>query len=163
MSFAGMHDSFVFIRHIPGSVFNKPGLLSSKIPDDVMSDWVSKRLLTSDDWSTEFQAIDGTLEPLTSAEEIQTESEFLVESSLMSTPAKRKKDSFVGEEYEGIPFPAWKTRKYERIFPQDPQALEALLVSGVVWCEEGDWCLAQWLILFTSVVRTWGRILLGQF
>ena len=27
-----------------------------------------------------------------------------------------------------------------------------------------DWCLAQcWLILSTSVVRTWGRILLGQF
>ena len=27
----------------------------------------------------------------------------------------------------------------------------------------GDWCLAQWRILSTSVVRTWGRILLGQF
>ena len=26
-----------------------------------------------------------------------------------------------------------------------------------------DWCLAQWLILSTSVVRMWGRILLGQF
>ena len=26
-----------------------------------------------------------------------------------------------------------------------------------------DWCLAQWLILSTSVVRTWGRIPLGQF
>ena len=25
-----------------------------------------------------------------------------------------------------------------------------------------DWCLAQWLILSTSVVRTWGRIPLGQ-
>ena len=27
----------------------------------------------------------------------------------------------------------------------------------------GDWCLAQWLFLSTSVVRTWGRIPLGQF
>ena len=26
-----------------------------------------------------------------------------------------------------------------------------------------DWCLAQWLILSTSVVRTWGRIPLGKF
>ena len=26
-----------------------------------------------------------------------------------------------------------------------------------------DWCLAQWLILSTSVVRTWGQIPLGQF
>ena len=26
-----------------------------------------------------------------------------------------------------------------------------------------NWCLAQWPILSTSVVRTWGRLLLGQF
>ena len=26
-----------------------------------------------------------------------------------------------------------------------------------------DWCLAQWLILSISVVRTWDRIPLGQF
>ena len=29
--------------------------------------------------------------------------------------------------------------------------------------EHRDWCLAQWLVLSTSVVRTWGRIPLGQF
>ena len=29
--------------------------------------------------------------------------------------------------------------------------------------EKRDWCLAQWLILSTSVVRTWGRIPFGQF
>ena len=131
MSFAGSHDSFVFIRrNIPGSVFSEPKLLSSKLPDDVMEDWTSKRL-TSDDWSNEFQAIDGIIEPLTSVEEIQTESEFLVESTLMRTPAKRKKDSFAGEEYEGNPYPAWKNRKYERSFPHDSQDLEALISSGV--------------------------------
>ena len=131
MSFAGSHDSFVFIRrNIPGSVFSEPKLLSSKLPDDVMVDWTSKRL-TSDDWTNEFQAIDGIIEPLTSVEEIQTESDFLVESSLMRTPAKRKKDSFAGEEYEGIPYPAWKNRKYARAFPMDPQDLDALISAGV--------------------------------
>jgi hypothetical protein len=59
MSFAGSHESFVFIhRNIPGSVFSDPKLLSSTLPDDVMTDWTSKRLTF--------------IEPLTSAEEIQT-------------------------------------------------------------------------------------------
>ena len=131
MVLTGTHESFVFIcQNVPGSVFSEPKIFSSKIRDDVMADWESKRL-TSDDWSTEFQAIDGTIEPLTSAEEIQTETEFLAESSLMRTPAKRKKDPFAGEDYEGIPFSAWKSRKYKRLFPQDPQALEALIATGV--------------------------------
>ena len=49
----------------------------------------------------------------------------------MRTPAKRKKDSFFGEDYEGVLFPDWKTRKYKRVFPHDPQDLEALISSGV--------------------------------
>ena len=131
MLFAGTSDSYVFIRrNIPGSVFVEPKLLSTKIPDDVMNDWESKTL-SSTDWSTEFQAIDGTSEPLTSAEEIQTEAEFLVESSLLRTPAKRKKESFAGEEYEGVPFPPWKNRKYERTLPENPEDLEAMIDEGI--------------------------------
>ena len=36
-------------------------------------------------------------------------------------------------------------------------------VSDVVFPQGRDRCLAQWLILSTSVVRTWGRIPLGKF
>ena len=131
MSFAGKDVSFVFIRrNIPGSVFSEPKLLTSKIPSDVMSEWESK-YLSGEEWTTEFQAIDGTNQPLTSAEEIQTETDFLLESSLLRTPAKRKKDSFGGEEYEGFAFPDWKNRKYDRTFPEDPQELEDLIDEGV--------------------------------
>ena len=131
VSCAGTDESFVFIRrNIPGSVFCEPKLLTSKVPDDVMSEWQSKTL-TTDDWQIEFQAVDGTYEPLTSAEEIQTESEFLVESSLMRTPGKRKKDSFAGEEFEAYALPAWKNRKYQRSLPDNPADLEALIDAGV--------------------------------
>jgi hypothetical protein len=95
-----------------------------------MSEWESKTL-TSTDWLTEFQAIDGTGEVLTSAEEIQTELDFLAESSLLRTPGKRKKDSFAGEEFEG-PLPSWKNPRYERTLPEDPQALKALIDEGVI-------------------------------
>ena len=131
MPFAGCTDSFVFIRrNIPGSVFSDPKLLSSKIPDDAMTEWQSK-VLSTDDWTTEFQAIDGTSEPLTSAEEIQTETDFPADSMLLRTPAKRRKDSFAGEEYEGIPLPAWKNRKFARSLPEDPQDLEAMIDEGI--------------------------------
>ena len=117
MLFAGSDLSFMFIcRNIPGSVFSEPKLLTSKVPDDVMNERQSK-ILSAYDWSMEIQAIDGTSEPLTSAEEIQTETDFLVMSALMRTPAKRKKDSFAGEEFEAYPLPAWKNRKYVRSFP----------------------------------------------
>ena len=100
VSCAGTDESFVFTRrNIPGSVFCEPKLLTSKVPDDDMTEWQPKTL-TTDDWQIECQAIDGTYEPLSSAEEIQTESDFLVESSLMRTPGKRKKDSFSGEEFD---------------------------------------------------------------
>ena len=39
-------------------------------------------------------------------------------------------------------------------------------IKRVLWSRcwtIGDWCLAQWLILSTSVVRKWGQIPLGQF
>jgi hypothetical protein len=76
MSFAGREGSFVFIcRNVHGSVFTEPKLASSKIPSDVMSEWESQTLSVTD-WSTEFQAIDGTSELLTSAQEIQTKSDF---------------------------------------------------------------------------------------
>ena len=131
MSFAGCTDSFVFIRrNIPGSVFSDPKLLSSKIPDDVMTEWQSK-VLSTDDWTTEFQAIDGTSEPLTSAEEIQAETDFLADSMLLRTPAKRKKDSFAGEDYGGIPLLAWKNRKFARSLPEDPQDLETMIDEGI--------------------------------
>ena len=101
MPFAGVDDSFVFIcRNIPGSVFSEPKLSSSKIPEDVMEEWNSIKLDLSD-WATEFQAVEGTNEPLTSADEVQIETEFLAESTLLRTPGKRKKDSFSGGEYEG--------------------------------------------------------------
>ena len=134
MSFAGKDVSFVFIRrNIPGSVFSEPKLLTSKIPaGDVMSEWESK-YLSGEEWTTEFQAIDGTNQPLTSAEEIQTETDFLLESSLLlCTPTKRKKNSFGGEEYyKGFALPDWKNRKYQRTFPEDTQELEDLIDEGV--------------------------------
>ena len=131
MLFTGLERSFVFIRrNIPGSVFSEPKLSTSKIPADIMSEWESKKLTTTD-WLTEFQAIDGTSEVLASAEEIQTESDFLAESSLLRTPGRRKKDSSAGEEFEG-PLPSWMNPRYERTLPEDPQALEALLDEGVL-------------------------------
>ena len=131
MSFAGSDLSFMFIRrNIPGSVFSEPKLLTSKVPDDVMVEWESKTF-SAYDWSMEFQAIDGSSEPLTSAEEIQNETDFLAESSLMRTPAKTKKDSFAGEEFEAYALPAWKNRKYVRSFPERPEELEALIDAGV--------------------------------
>jgi hypothetical protein len=130
MSFVGIDESYVFIRrNIPGSVFSEPKLSTDKIPAEVMTDWDSKYLSITD-WSTEFQAIDGTVEALTSAEEIQTESDFLIESSLLRTPGKRKKDSFAGEEFEGD-LPGWKNPRYERTFLQDLEELETLIEQGV--------------------------------
>ena len=130
VSFAGAPESFVFIcRNIPGTVFREPKLSSDKVPAEIMSDWVAKTLSISA-WTTEFQAIDGTSEILTSAEEFQTETEFLAESTLLRTPAKRKKDSFCGEEYEGLK-PSWTKPKYDRTFPEDTADLEALISEGV--------------------------------
>lgn len=66
-------------------MFSEPKLLSSsKIPDDVMTEWESK-ILSTDDWSTEFQAINRTSKLLTLAEEIQTETDLflLVESMFL--------------------------------------------------------------------------------
>jgi hypothetical protein len=130
VTFAGGEESFVFIRrNIPGTVYSEPKLSTSKVPHDVMLEWESKTL-TITDWSNEFQAIDGTSEVFTSAEEIQTETEFLVESSLLRTPGKRKKDSFGGEEFEG-PRPSWKNQKYDRSLPSDPIDLNILINEGV--------------------------------
>jgi hypothetical protein len=131
VSFAGVDESFVFIRrNIPGSVFSEPKLSSEKVPLDVMAEWEAKSFSIID-WATEFQAIDGTNEIPTSAEEIQTESDFLLESSLMRTPGKRKKDSFAGEEFEG-PLPGvWKSPRYTRIIPSDPTELEDLIEEGI--------------------------------
>lgn len=130
MPFAGDIDSFVFIRrNIPGSVFSQPKVSSSKISAEVMAEWESKNLMLAD-WITEFQAVDGTNEHLTSVEDIQIETEFLVESLLLRPPGKRKKDSFGGEEYEGT-LPSWKNPKYERSFPSDPVDLARLVEVGV--------------------------------
>ena len=95
-----------------------------------MSEWESK-YLSGEEWTSEFQAINGTNQPLTSAEEIQTETDFLLESSLLRTLAKRKKDSFGGEEYEGFAFPDWKNRKYQRTLPEEAQEFEDLIDEGV--------------------------------
>jgi hypothetical protein len=86
-----------------------------------MAEWESKNLVLAE-CITEFQAVGVTNEPLTSVEDIQTEIEFLVESSLLYTPGKRNKDSFGGEEDEGI-LPSWKNPKYERTLPSDPDDL----------------------------------------
>ena len=115
MSFAGLNKLFVFIRrNIPGSVFTEPKVSSSKIPDDVMEEWESQNLSTTE-WSTEFQAVDDTSKFLTSSEEIQAETDFLVDSShlLLRTPGKRKMDSFAGEGYKEMMAP-WKSPKYNR-------------------------------------------------
>ena len=48
----------------------------------------------------------------------------------MRTPAKRKKESFAGEEYEG-PLADWPNSKYQRILPEDPQELEELIEAGI--------------------------------
>ena len=45
--------------------------------------------------------------------------------------------------------------KFNDIGMQNPFTKQLMLFHG-------DWCLAQWLILSTSVVRTWGRIPFGQ-
>jgi hypothetical protein len=131
VSFAGLDESFVFIRrNIPGSVFSEPKLASKKVPVDVMAEWESKNFSIID-WATEFQAIDGTNEVPTSAEEIQTESDFLLESSLMRTPGKRKKDSLSGEKFEG-PLPGvWKSPRYTRTIPSNPMELEDLIEEGI--------------------------------
>ena len=64
-------------------------------------------------------------------EESQIEKEFILESSIMRTPAKRKKDSFGGVEYEFLR-PSWKNQKYDRTtLPEDPEELESLLTDGV--------------------------------
>ena len=91
VTFCGKSESFVFIRRIiPGTVFCEPKLASVKIPPEVMTDWES-RSLTISDWVLEFQAIDGTYDTSTSVEESQIEKEFILDSSLMRTPAKRKR------------------------------------------------------------------------
>jgi hypothetical protein len=134
MSFAGLNKLLVFIRrNIPGSVFTEPKVSSSKIPDDVMEEWESQNLSTTE-WSTEFQAVDGTSKFLTSSEEIQAETDFLVDSShlLLRTPGKRKMDSFAGEGCEEMMAP-WKSPKYnDRTFPEDSRNLEFVINAGVV-------------------------------
>ena len=131
MTFAGDDDSFVFIRrNIPGSVFSQPKLSSSKKTEEVMSNWESQNMILAD-WITEFQAVDGINVHLTSVEDIQIESEFLVESSLLRTPAKRKKDSFGGEEEDEANLAHWKNPRYERSLPEDPEELEMLMEEGI--------------------------------
>ena len=130
MTFAGLKESFVFIRrNAQGSVFSEPKLATTKLSDDVRAEWESKKL-SATDWATEFQAIDGTNEVLTSTEDIQVESDFLVESTLVRTLAKRKKDSFAGEEYEGS-IVYWPNSKYQRTLPEKPQELQDLINAGV--------------------------------
>ena len=129
VTFCGNPESFVFIRRaIPGTVFCEPRLTSSKVPSEVMSDWPN-RSLTISDWVLEFQAIDGTHDTPMSVEESQIEKEFILESSIMRTPAKRKKDS-LGDDYEGLR-PTWKNQKYQRTLPEDPEELESFISEGV--------------------------------
>ena len=131
LSFAGTTKSFIFIRrNIPGSVFCEPRLPVGRVPSDVMSEWQSKSLSLAD-WSLEFQAMDGTSEIPTSTEEIHTETDFLIESSILRTPSKRRKDSFSGDEYEGYMPGPWKNPKYERTIPEDPLLLESFIDEGV--------------------------------
>jgi hypothetical protein len=95
-----------------------------------MSELESKTLTITADWSTEFQAIKGTPKILTSVKEIKTESDFLVEISLMMTPGTRKKNSFAGEEFEGLQ-PSWKNQKYDCSLPCDPIDLKVLINEGI--------------------------------
>ena len=68
MSLTGSDESFIFIRRpIACTVFSEPRLPSFKIPEEVMNDWKFK-MLTFDNWTTEFQAVDGTNKPLATAE-----------------------------------------------------------------------------------------------
>ena len=53
-----------------------------------------------------------------------------------------------------------------RLFDVGVKACEKLSLNAssmLVIAVQRDWCLAQWLILSTSVVRTWGQIPHGQF
>ena len=81
-------------------------------------------------WTTEFQAIDGTYDLPTSTEELQTETDFLVESSLLRTPGRRKKDTLGGESYEGAR-PSLKNSRSDRTLPSDQYDLEKLIDEGV--------------------------------
>ena len=131
MSFAGVDDYFVFIRrNIPGSVFTQPKLASSKIIDEVMLEWTSKTRGLAE-WTTEFQAIDGTDEILGTADELQAEAEFLVDSSLLRTPTKRKQDSFSSESWYEGERPTWRNFKYVRTFPSDPEGLNQFISGGL--------------------------------
>ena len=131
LSYAGTSKSFFFIlRNIPGTVFCEPRLPVERVPTDVMSEWQSKTLSLAD-WSLEFQAMDGTSEIPTSTEEIHTETDFLIESSILRTPSKRRKDSFSGEDYEGYMPGPWKNPRYERTIPEDPVELQSLIDEGV--------------------------------
>ena len=130
VTFSGLTDSFVFIRrNIPGTVFCEPKLSTGKIPSEILSEWESKSL-SFDDWLIEFQAVDGTSDPLTSVEEFHVETDFLSESTLARTPSKRRKDSFSGEEFEGM-LPGWKHPKYERSLPEDEGILEVMISEGI--------------------------------
>ena len=131
MPFAGVDDSFVFIRrNIPGSVFSQPKLASSKITDEVMLDWTSKTRGLAD-WANEFQAIDGTDDLIGTAEEVQSEAEFLVDSSLLRTPAKRKKESFGSESWYEGDRPSWRNPKYLRFLPSEPEDLLEFSRTGL--------------------------------
>ena len=131
LSYAGTARSYIFIRrNIPGTVFCEPKLPVERVPTDVMTEWQSKTLSLAD-WSLEFQAMDGTSEIPTSTEEIHTETDFLIESSILRTPSKRRKDSFSGEDYEGYMPGPWKNPRYERSIPEDPLLLESLIDEGV--------------------------------
>ena len=110
-------------------MFCERKLASVKIPPEVMSDW-EHRSLTNSDWVLEFQAINGTYDTPTSVDESQIEKEIILESSLTRTPAKLKKHTFGGEEYEGLQ-PSWKSQKYVRTLPDDPGALESFINKGV--------------------------------
>ena len=88
-------------------------------------------MLSLADWVLEFQAMDGTSEIPTSTEEIHTETDFLIESSILRTPSKRRKESFSDEEYEGYMLGPWKNAKYERSIPDDLLQLESLIDEGV--------------------------------
>ena len=94
-------------------------------------------------------------------------------SQLLSIPSIRR-----GRRFRENPTDLHSTRFYgDAVIQKDPSSIRFFFqnVKGLTYsnssedypyflsCTKGDWCLAQWLILFTSVVRTWGRILLGQF
>ena len=131
MSWAGTDGSFVFIRRqITNTVFSEPRLPTSKVPVEVMNDWTSKNR-TLEEWTTEFEAIGGTNEILSTAVDVEIESSFLNKAELFRSPAKRKRDPlFEGDDEETFKL-NWKGSKYLRTLPTESTELEQLISEGV--------------------------------